>query len=144
MPTPSLRFVDFFERVISTFLQAFIAALLSTSAGGEQSKVDWFNASMIGLFAAGVAVVTSLLTLIKSAQKYFNRPYIDLAYRAVVTFVQTFLGSLVAAGAVSALTFDWDTALKASLIAAGTALVKGLIGVNALSTVGASTLAKPA
>jgi hypothetical protein len=64
---------------------------------------------------------------------------LDLVYRAVVTFGQTLLGLAVAAGAVSALTFDWDTALKASVIAAGTALLKGLIGINSKDTLGAST-----
>ncbi|HET6209423.1 MAG TPA: hypothetical protein VFD94_03530, partial [Jatrophihabitans sp.] len=49
---------------------------------------------------------------------------------------------LIAAGAISALSFDWDTALKASVIAAGTALLKGLIGVNAQDTLGASPLVR--
>ena len=140
-PTPPSKLVDIAERVVSTFLQAFMAALLATSSGGVNSHVDWLNAFMIGLFAALVSVVTSLLTALQSLQKYFVKPYVDLVYRTVITFGQTLLGLLVAAGAVSALTFDWDTALKASLIAAGTALVKGLIGVNSKATVGAATLA---
>lgn len=139
--TQSLRIVDIAERVVSTFLQAFIAALLSTSAGGIEARVDWLNALLIGLFAALVALVTSLLVLLRSVRKKFSTyPLLDLAYRAVLTFVQTFSGLLLAAGAASALTFDYDTALKTSVIAAGTALLKGLVGINAEDTAGASTL----
>jgi hypothetical protein len=139
MPSGSASWVGVVERVVSTFLQAFIAALLATSPGAVESHVDWGNSFWIGIFAAATSLLTSLMTLIQSLkEKIFDKPGLDLVYRAVVTFGQTLIGLAVAAGAVSALTFDWDTALKASVIAAGTALLKGLIGINA-KTFGAST-----
>jgi hypothetical protein len=134
--------VDVAERVISTFLQAFLAALLATSPGGTKSHVDWLNAALIGLFAALVSLATWLLTFVQSLQEQFAKPYFDLVYRTVLTFLQTFVGLLVAAGVRSALTFDWDTALRTSLIAAAGALLKGLSGIHVRGTIGASTFVK--
>jgi hypothetical protein len=134
--------VRYLERVASTFLQAFIAALLATSSGGQQSKVDWVNSLLVGVFAALACVLTSVLTLMPKVKKFFDDEHLDLVYRTVMTFAQTFVGLVAAAGLISALSFDYDTAFKTSVIAAGTALLKALIGVNS-ATSGAATLGAP-
>ncbi len=139
---------DLAERVATTFLQAFLATLLAGAAtavgpSGAVVRVGWFDAAMVGLLAAAVALFTTLAAWMAQSGPIAN-PYFDLGYRGVLTFVQTLLGYLVAAGSISALAFDWDAALLASLVAAGTALLKGLIGLNNRDTVGASSLVRKA
>lgn len=138
--------VDLAERVISTFLQAFLAALLTTSAVTDASTnpnvhVSWLDAAMIGLLAAVVSALTTLLVWLTDV-KAIENPYVDLVYRVVVTFVQTLLGYLVAAGTMSALDFNWNAALLAAAVAAGAALLKALIGLNAASR-GVSVIPRP-
>jgi hypothetical protein len=83
--------------------------------------------------------------------------FIDLGERMGTTFIigfltaslpgdhqvslgQTLLARVVAAGAISALAFDWNTALRISLVAAGSSLLKGLIGFLNPATLGASPI----
>ncbi|WP_375490211.1 holin [uncultured Jatrophihabitans sp.] len=137
---------DLGERVVSTFLQVFLATLLATQSvatGFGHSRADWVNATMVALLAAFAALLTTLLLWLTSRKPIAN-PLVDLAYRAVVTFGQTLAGYVAAAGLVSALTFDWDTALVASASAAGTALLKGLIGATSRDTSGAAAFTPPA
>lgn len=132
---------DLAERVGSTFVQVFLASVLATSAGSVAARVDWLDSAFIGLLAAFAAFLTTVLSWTVH-RKPFANAYLDLAYRAAITFGQTLLGYVVAAGAISALDFDWDSALKASALAAGAALLKALIGLNSRHTAGAATLVK--
>lgn len=141
-PTKGQKFVhDLLERVLATFLQAFLAAVLATAAvtapDGSHINVDWLNSIGIGLLAALAALLTTVLVWMINRKPIAN-PYFDLGYRSVITFGQTLVGYVTAAGVISALKFDWNTAVLASLLAAGQALLKGLIGLSNIHTAGAS------
>lgn len=147
-PTGSPRFgkakalaIDLAERVGSTFAEAFLAALFATvSVQGvvqPSHQVDWVTAAAIGLMAAAVAFLSTLLLWMVKTKPITNR-YLDLLYRVAMTFAQTLLGYLTAAGAVSAFSFNWNAALLASLTAAGQAALKGIIGVTNPRTAGAA------
>lgn len=126
--------VDLAERVGSTFAQVFLAVVLAVAG----THVDWGNAAAIAAFAAITALLTTLLSW-GLLNRVIHNAYLDLVYRSALTFGQTLAGLLVAAGAISALEFGWTAALKTALIAAGTALLKGLIGMHAPATLGAAT-----
>jgi len=130
--TTTVFLTDLAERVLSTFLQVFLATILS-----ETVKVMWGDAAAIALFAAFASFLTTTLVWM-GALKLIENPYVDLVYRAVITFGQTLLGYVTAAGLISALSFNWSMALKMSLVAAGVSLLKGLIGLNNSRTLGAS------
>lgn len=141
--------IDILERVGATFLQTFLGVVFAGTAvislHGPKTSVDWLDALGIAAFAAVAALLTSALRwgtqLLRNDRKI--NPYLDLLYRVLITFAQTLLGYVSAAGAISALSFNWNTALVASAGAAGQALFKGLIGLHA-PTLGASTLVKAA
>lgn len=125
--------LDVVERVLSTFAQAFLAAIIVTSPG---QRVSWTDAAAIAAFAAAASLLTSGVTALTTLK--VSNPYLDLLERALVTFLQTLVGLVAAAGTISALSFDWTTAVKLSLIAAGAALLKGLAGLANKDTLGAS------
>lgn len=133
--------LDLGERVGSTFAQAFLAALFATvsvqGAVQPSHQVSWAAAASIGLLAAAASFVSTLLLWMVKVKPLANR-YLDLAYRVAMTFAQTLLGYLTAAGAVSAFSFNWNAALLASLTAAGQAALKGIIGVTNPRTAGAA------
>ena len=136
--------IDLAERAGATFLQAFLSAVVATGIAtpvGGLTNSRWFDGLMVGLLAAITAVLTTLVTWL-SNMKPITNPYVDLLYRTVVTFGQTLLGYLVASGAVSALSFNWNAALLSSALAAMGALTKALIGLNSPHTQGASTLVR--
>lgn len=126
---------DLGERVVSTFLEIFIPMVFVV---GGAVRVGWGTAAATAGFGAATAFLTTVLAWY-GALKALKNPYVDLAYRSAVTFVQTLVGYMLAATTSTLLTFDWDTALKASIGAAGVALTKGLIGLNS-PTFAASTL----
>lgn len=131
--------IGFAERVGFTFVQSFIAALVAMSPSGAAARVDWAQAFSIALFAAAVTVVTSALMFVKTLRVDLDRwPFGDLVYRTALTFVQTLAGLMLASMTMSALTFHWDSALKAATVAAGQALLKSLAGIGRPDTRGAS------
>jgi hypothetical protein len=127
-------FIDLGERMGTTFIIGFLTASLP---GDHQ--VSLLQALAIGALAAVASFFTTLLIWFGALKKISN-PYVDLIYRAAVTFGQTLLARVVAAGAISALAFDWNTALRISLVAAGSSLLKGLIGFLNPATLGASPI----
>ena len=126
--------IDLGERTGATFGQAFLSVVIV--AGG---KVVWIDAVFTGLFAAAITVLSTGVQWLIS-HKPISNAYIDLGYRTGLTFGQTLLGAMAAAGTVSALAFHWTAALSAAAVAAGTALLKGLIGLNSIKTLGASAV----
>lgn len=128
-------FVDLAERVFSTFLITFLPFVLTAPPGG----VNYGRALGIALLAAAVSFFTTLVLWMTGSKLHLN-PYFDLVYRAVITFVQSLLGYLVAAGVVSAFDFQWNRAVQLSAIAAGASLLKALIGLNNPKTLGASPI----
>jgi hypothetical protein len=125
---------DLAERVGSTFAQVFLATLLSTTV-----HVTWVDAAAVAGLSAFASFLTTILVWL-TAMKGIPNPYLDLFYRGGVTFLQTLAGYVTAAGAISAFDFTWSLALKTAAIAAGTSLLKGLIGLNNGRTLGASPL----
>lgn len=133
----NLALRDFAERTLSTFVQVYLAVVLASIGTIEDARVPWVDAFFVALFATAVAVVTSVVK--NGAGLKITSPMLDLAYRTALTFAQTLLGLMVAAGTIGALSFDWPAAIRLSLIAAAGALLKGLAGLNNNQTLGAST-----
>lgn len=127
--------VDLAERVGTTFLFAFLPFVVEAAPG----HVNYGRAAAVALLAAAGSFFTTLLLWMTDSKLHFN-PYLDLAYRAVITFVQVLLGYVVAAGAISAFDFQWNRAVQLALVAAASSLFKALIGLNNPKTLGASTI----
>jgi hypothetical protein len=149
-PTWKQVLVDIGERVGSTFIQTFLSTLVVTTAVvgpvvTGRTRTDWLGALGVAATAAVVALLTSVvrwLVRMLDSGTLLN-PYLDLVYRTVMTFAQTLLGYVTMAGPVPLFKFDWNTALAASLVAAGTALAKAAVGLHA-PTLGAAVLTKAA
>lgn len=129
-------FIDIAERVGSTFAQVFLATVLAAAG----AHVMWGDAAAVAGMAAFVSLLTSVVLWLTTHVHGLSNPYVDLFYRSGITFLQTLVAYATAAGVFSILDFGWSMALKASLVAAGTSLLKGLIGLNNPATLGASPL----
>jgi uncharacterized membrane protein AbrB (regulator of aidB expression) len=129
--------LDSLERAGSTFVQQFVVLLLATGSAGLISHQDWATAADAALFAAILSLITSVLTFTVPALP----PALDLSWRVVKTFGQSFFGVLAGDQFThSVIHADWKAALAVAVPVAMTALLKGLAAFAAPWSVGASLL----
>lgn len=135
-PTVMKYVVDPLERAGRTFIQQLSVLLLPTIGAGVLVGHQWAIAADSALFAALISILTSVLTFKVPA---LSAP-LDLALRCVKTFVQSFLGSLVAAHVLSVVHADWKGALAVAVPVTVSAFVMGLAAMALPTTKGASLL----
>jgi hypothetical protein len=127
---------DIAERVGWTFAQNFVTVLLATGSAGLYTHQAWGKASMVGLWAALFALVTTTLAIMV---QWHPGGYAAVFDRGARTFLQTFLAvmmtseftSFTDAGALSALATAAATAFLAAL--------KSLVGLANAATFADST-----
>lgn len=134
---PKVR--DILERVVATFLLAFIANVITTQQG---ANVHWAIAFGVGGFAAALCVASTVV-LVWLAHLHSNDPLADLTLRSALTFVQYVVAAMIAAGAANLFTFHWSAVLLGAVIATAGSAMKALAGIANPATAGAS-VATPA
>lgn len=111
-------FANLVEKVVLTFVEAFVAFLLM----GGLLDVDAAQAAAMAGIAAALTAFANSLPVVPAGQPF----YVDLLFRTIRTYLATFIGILV-----SVPVFSLDTgALQAAAIGALPAaltVVKGLV-----------------
>jgi hypothetical protein len=119
--------LDLIERSVWTFIQAFLGMVLI-----DPSQASWKPA----LIAAGIAAIKALSV----GMSHWNSPnaptplkgtldfVVDTSERAIWTFIQTFLGAMIATGSFT------GSILVSALVAGGISAVK-----NVATTIAAQT-----
>lgn len=128
--------VDPLERAGSTFLQQFVVFLSVSATGTILLSQNWLGAVDSAGFAAAISLATSVLTFY--IPKLPALP--DLILRVAKTFLQSYVGVLLASNVVSVIHTDWKGALAIAVPVAMTALLKGLVSLALPFTDGASLL----
>lgn len=126
--------LDPLERASRTFVQQFVVILLATGSAGLLVHQNWLIAADSAAFAAVVSILTSVGTFWVTAQT----PSVDLVLRVAKTFLQSFLGTLVAQNVLSVEHADWKGAVAVAIPVALTALLTGLAAMGVPGTIGAS------
>lgn len=112
--------VNLLERVLATYLEAFLGLLLA----GPTLNLSTAQAAAIATIPAGLAVLSNSLTTLAIPT---NLPFfVDMLARAGKTAVQTFLGYLLAAP-IFALERSLLTAAAAAVLPAALAVVKAAV-----------------
>lgn len=128
-------------RAVSTLVQVTAVALIATGAPYTGAKV--WAALLVGALAAVLSVGTSLVSVpFPSLRPGVITPYLDLALRTAKTFVQAFFATIIAQNALDVAQVHWAAALAVAVPAAGTAFLKGLLGVMDRTTSGAGVTVK--
>jgi hypothetical protein len=137
-PTLYKWLADPFERAGKTFVQQFVAVL---AVGGASvallDRQNWVLALVASAFAAVVALLTSYAALLVGLKV---TGYFDLGRRVVLTFVQSFVGVLIASQVTSVLDADWKGAAATALVPTMFALLMGISALANPVTVGAGTV----
>jgi hypothetical protein len=113
--------LDTVERAVATFVEVLVVMLFAAD-GSILVDPQWSTS----LAAAGIAAAVTVLTSLASIPVPPLPPLLDLAFRVVKTFIQAFVGALVATGPA----VDWKGALTTALPVALLALLKGLAAMN--------------
>lgn len=127
---------DPLERAARTFAQQFVFILLATGYGGLLITQNWVVAVDSAAFAGVVSILMSVLTFKVSPL----RPAVDLTWRVLKTFVQSFVGTLTATSVLDVSHADWKGALAVAFPVAAGALLTGLAALGVPTTQGASLL----
>lgn len=130
----SAKVRDLLERIVATFLVAFIGTLVAQHTTGQ---VRWSDALGVALGAAVLSVGTTVV-VVWLGLLHVADPLADLGVRSALTFVQTLLAAMAADSVLNLFTFHWAGALLASLLAAAGSALKGLTGIANAGTQGAS------
>lgn len=135
-PKAAAWVVDPLERAVRTFGQQFIVFLAAAgSTSGLLANQHWLFAVEASALAAGVSILTSVLTFWMPTQT----PSMDLFLRVVKTFVQSVVGTMLLNITTDA-HIDLTAAVALALPVAGTALLLGLAALGVPATAGVSLL----
>lgn len=118
--TPRGSILDAFERVVVTYVEVFLGTLILSSSGAIDLSTAR-SAALAGIPAAVAALKAAITHLVGSTPRP-RSPLLDLAERALSTYLETFLGVLMVASAYGL--SQTKVALLAAL-PAGLAVVKG-------------------
>jgi hypothetical protein len=125
------------EKLGWTFAQQFAITLLAFMGASSAAHQPWLAALDASLFAAATSVITSALTALA---KIHLTGLADVALRGVLTFGQSFVGTLVAGQFHSVLHADWKAALVVAVPVTLTAVIKGIAALGLPQTISASTV----
>ncbi len=129
------------EKVAWTFAYQFVAVLFTVGTANLYAKQQWLAAADSAGYAALVALVTSIVTItasLKLAARF------DALWRIVLTFGQSFAGSLLAGATTSFIHVPWLGALGVAVAATVPCVLKVLASLANPSTIGASVVPKTA
>lgn len=110
--------ISLVEKVIATYVEAFVAALLL----GSVIDVSTAQAAALAAIPAGLTVISSGMPLVPVGLPF----YVDLGLRTIRTYAVSFIGFLVALP-VFALDFGTLQAASAAAIPAALAVIKGAL-----------------
>lgn len=114
--------VDPLERAGSTFVQQFVVLALPYVVIGRALNVPWLALLSVAGFAGIISVLTSVLS--------FPIPKlsagVDFVLRVAKTFLQSFLGVLVASHVTNVVHAPWQQSLLTAFPVAFLAFLKGL------------------
>lgn len=115
---PTAPLVVLLDKVLSTYVQAFITLLIIHDTIGA----DVVQSAAIAAIPAALTVVMNALPSVPLGLPF----YVDLAYRVLRTYIATFLGLLVAMP-VFRLDFTATVAVATAALPAALAVLKGAL-----------------
>lgn len=127
------------ERALKTFGQTFIVIFLASGSAGLGNHQRWLAALIPAAFATAVSLLTTYLGLLTGLHTVHNA-WGDLALRAAKTFLQAFVGSILATHATTFIAGDWKAAFGVAVAALIASVATSLMTVGNPQTLGASTI----